>query len=142
MLGVLDGQEPTDDDTPVNRESSKVQCVVARAAPSDLTTGIGEHFLGLRVGGDSSSIEFKRAVEASPIAHVTADDPPILLIHGDKDDVVPFALSEAMNARLKDKNVPSQLIRVEGGAHGPSIVKSEQVQSQMVQWMDLYLKAK
>jgi hypothetical protein len=36
MLGVLDGKGVPEDKSPVNRESAKVQCVVARAAPSDL----------------------------------------------------------------------------------------------------------
>ncbi len=29
--------------------------------------------------------------EASPVTHVTADDPPFLLIHGDRDTTVPFS---------------------------------------------------
>jgi hypothetical protein len=35
MLGVLDGKGDADDSDPVNRESAKVQCVVARAGPVD-----------------------------------------------------------------------------------------------------------
>jgi hypothetical protein len=33
MLGTLDGKGNPDDPDPVERESAKVQCVVARAAP-------------------------------------------------------------------------------------------------------------
>ena len=36
MLGLMDGKELADDGDAVNRESAKVQCVVARAAPADL----------------------------------------------------------------------------------------------------------
>ena len=35
MLSVLDGNEILTDDTPINRMSAKVQCVVARAAPTN-----------------------------------------------------------------------------------------------------------
>jgi len=37
LLGVLDGKGMAEDASPVNRESAKVQVVVARAAPTDLT---------------------------------------------------------------------------------------------------------
>ena len=40
MLGVLDGAGAATDANPVNQESAKVQAVVARAAPTDLTLSI------------------------------------------------------------------------------------------------------
>src|SRR5215831_11920486 len=36
LLGTLTGEGDPDDQDPVNRESARVQCVVARAAPVDL----------------------------------------------------------------------------------------------------------
>ena len=33
----------------------------------------------------------------SPITHVTADDPPTLIIHGDKDFLVPIQQAESMS---------------------------------------------
>ncbi len=95
LLGVLDGNENLADDTPINRMSSKVQCVIARAAPTDfLNARIGESFLNVKIKDRPSTIEYKRAQKASPIYHVSADDPPFLLIHGDHDPVVPYGLSE------------------------------------------------
>ena len=41
MVGVMDGQGDQNDSDPVNRESAKVQCVVARAAPTDLLNVAG-----------------------------------------------------------------------------------------------------
>ena len=43
--------------------------------------------------------------------------PPFLLIHGDKDPLVPYSQSEAMAAKLVEADVPTQLIRVEGAEH-------------------------
>ena len=43
--------------------------------------------------------------------------PPFLLIHGDKDPLVPYSQSEAMAAKLVETDVPTQLIRVEGAEH-------------------------
>jgi len=141
MLGVLDGNEILMDDTPINRMSAKVQCVIARAAPTNFMVGdIGESFLGVRQNDKPSTIEYKRAQDASPIFHVSADDPPILLVHGDNDEIVPFILSEDMYNKLLEMNVPAKLLTVEGGAHGPGIINSPDVKKEMVQWMDHHLK--
>lgn len=143
MLGVLDGNEIPTDDTPINRMSSKIQCVVARAAPTNLMNGIiGESFLGVEVRNESSTIEYKRAQEASPIYHVSLNDPPFLLIHGDQDPIVPYALSESMYQKLQEMNVPAKLITIEGGVHGPGIINSPEVKNEMVEWMDKHLKVK
>jgi acetyl esterase/lipase len=148
MLGTLDGKgNPTDPD-PVERESAKVQCVVARAAPVDFLAGAnGSFLLGMaRPAAEVSheSAEYKTYVEASPISHVSADDPPFLLMHGDKDDQVAFAQSEAMEAKLKAAGVAVKLLRVPGGGHGatfPGAVNPPDYLGEMVQWFDRWLGA-
>src|SRR6187399_3044659 len=47
---------------------------------------------GLGVRADD--VENRQYREASPLTHVTADDPPMLLMHGDQDTIVPIKLSE------------------------------------------------
>jgi acetyl esterase/lipase len=141
ILGILDGNEILEDDTPVNRMNAKVQCVMARAAPTNfLGEDIGESFLGARVRDKPSTIEYKRAYQASLINHVSTDDPPFLLIHGDKDPVVPYVLSENMYNKLLEMKVKSNLITVKGGVHGPGVINSPGVRGKMVQRMDLHLK--
>jgi acetyl esterase/lipase len=54
----------------------------------------------------------------SPITHVTPDDPPALLIHGDQDDLVPIQQSEVMVAKLKEVGVPAELVVKKGAGHG------------------------
>jgi dipeptidyl aminopeptidase/acylaminoacyl peptidase len=56
-------------------------------------------------------------VEASPISHVTPDDPPFLLIHGDRDELVPVEQSQLMYERLLQQNVPAQLVIVKNARH-------------------------
>ena len=53
----------------------------------------------------------------SPIDQVTADDPPLLLIHGDKDRTVPLQQSEVMQARYQETELPVELIVQAGGGH-------------------------
>jgi acetyl esterase/lipase len=58
------------------------------------------------------------AQAASPIAHVDPKDPPFLIMHGDKDEVVPIQQSIRFYEKLKKAGVPAQLIVVEGAGHG------------------------
>lgn len=57
------------------------------------------------------------AAQASPVNHISKDDPPFLLVHGDIDDVVPFAQSQELYDRLKQAGVPVELKVVKGGGH-------------------------
>lgn len=158
MLGVLDGKGDPDDPSPVNRVSSKVQAVVTRAAPLDLRTNPEAPLFGFRGNaGVKGSYEAHIMVEASPISHVSRDDPPFLLIHGDADPVVPYEWSERMLVELEAKGVTSELIRVEKGGHGPryeyvEIVDGMRVRKipenvpdyigAMIEWFDKHLLAK
>ncbi|RPI91773.1 MAG: alpha/beta hydrolase [Chloroflexi bacterium] len=93
-------------------QSSRVQAVVAMAPPTDLTRNFPNADMELmRQTGEVN------LAEASPINHVTTDDPPILLIHGDRDSVVPYEQSQLMYERLVQTNVPAQLVTVQNGDH-------------------------
>jgi acetyl esterase/lipase len=56
--------------------------------------------------------------EYSPINRVTAESAPTLIIHGDKDDLVPLDQSERMIAKLQAADVTAELVVKEGGRHG------------------------
>ncbi|MBM3335865.1 alpha/beta hydrolase, partial [Candidatus Sumerlaeota bacterium] len=56
--------------------------------------------------------------ESSPITYVNKDMPPFLLIHGDKDQLVPYDQSVKMRDRMKQAGVSCDLYAVEGGGHG------------------------
>ena len=143
LLGVLDGNKNLEDDTPINRMSAKVQCVIARAAPTDFREeAIGDHFLGVRATTKVTSMEYKRRQSASPIYYVSPDDASFLLVHGDQDDIVPYHLSEQMHNKLREVDVAAKLITIEGGVHGPGIVNSPEVQQEFVRWMDQHLIGK
>ena len=54
----------------------------------------------------------------SPINHVSKDDPPTLIIHGDADKLVPIQQAEIMIGKLKEAGVPAELVVRPGAAHG------------------------
>ena len=152
MLGVLDGAGDPEDESEINRASAKVQCVVARATPSDLTaltTAGGGQAAGLMLGArlrpemDPNSLEARRARDASPVTHATPDDPPFLLIHGDDDKVVPFECSEQFRDALQKAGVEVELVRVKGAGHGPSFpgaAEPPNIGGRAVKWFDRHLR--
>ncbi|MDG2222265.1 MAG: alpha/beta hydrolase [Rubripirellula sp.] len=145
MLGVLDGDENRMDEDPINLESGKVQCVIAAEAPSDFLEWDGEgHFLGVRYKERTqpNTIENKLAVEASPVTHVSPDDAPILLVHGDADEDVPFRLSELFFKRLTDASVSSRFIRVPGGQHAFQFFdkRPKDLDDTYVKWFNQHLR--
>ena len=78
------------------------------------------------------------AKEISPINSVSSDDPPVLIIHGNKDVLVPMQQAESIIAKLKTANVPANLIIKEGGGHG---WRDRDVdEKNFVDWFDKYLK--
>ena len=148
MLGVLDGSGVGEDGSPVNRESAKVQVVVARAAPTDLTLSSARNvhpLFGFRRAARKDSVEHQQFVAASPVTHVTADDPPVLLIHGDADDVVSYENAEVMKAVLEKAGVPVELLRIPGAGHGPTFpgaTNPPDYIGAMVDWFDRHLPAR
>jgi acetyl esterase/lipase len=128
-----------DADDPVDRESSQVQAVAAYFPPTDLLNygETGVTMLELHGARRASSLgcqrfddeagrleritdpdQFRQCLrENSPITHVHADNPPVLLIHGDGDELVPLSQSETLRGSLVEKGVVNRLLVLEGHGH-------------------------
>lgn len=148
LVAMLAARGIADDSDAVNREPATLQTIVLRAAPTDLR--------GLNQGAVVSFMErtanrtpedVKVYAAASPITHVSSSSPPVLLLHGDSDDTVPFQQSVAMEAALRTANVPVKLMRVAGGEHGPNFGTDgkphpdlQKVFDETVAWLDAHLK--
>lgn len=55
---------------------------------------------------------------ANPITYIAPGEPPFLIVHGDKDDLVPLNQSELLYEALQAAGVESTLIVLEGAGHG------------------------
>ena len=58
------------------------------------------------------------ARQISPVSHVSPDDPPTLIIHGDQDRLVPLQQSELIVEKLKKAGVETNLVVKKGAGHG------------------------
>jgi acetyl esterase/lipase len=118
--------------------SSRVQAVADFFGPTDFLQ-MEEHRLpnGMHhntpdspesklIGGNIADNPEKVA-KANPITYITKDDPPFLIIHGDKDPLVPHHQSELLETALKKAGVPVLFYTVKGGGHGgfkdPNVLK-------------------
>jgi len=78
----------------------------------------------------------------SPITYVSADDPPTLIVHGDRDATVPFTQGKSMSDALTKAGVPSRLLTVENAGHGFFGEDAKRVNAAMVAWFEQYLVKK
>jgi acetyl esterase/lipase len=154
LAATLASPGEADDADPVNRVSAALQAIVLRAAPTDLAgVAAGSPYGSAAVTAFLNRLPAPGAGDrsifaaASPITHVSPTSPPALLVHGDKDDIVPFPQSEAFEAALRKAGVPVELVRVAGGVHGHTFASGgkphaqfEDVLARTVAWMDRYLR--
>lgn len=119
LLGTTDAGAGFDLSGGWTNESSRVQAVVDMFGHADLYYAVQHRervrLVARSVFGTKSSEEILRRF--SPVNYVTADDPPFLLVHGERDGVVPLRQSELMKAALEKENVPVELIVVKCAGH-------------------------
>jgi acetyl esterase/lipase len=54
----------------------------------------------------------------SPVTYINQNSVPTLIIHGDKDRIVPFSQSEILKKKLDEHQVTNELIPIDKGDHG------------------------
>jgi acetyl esterase/lipase len=75
--------------------------------------------------------------QISPVNHVTQDDPPTLIIHGDEDRLVPIQQAELIVEKLKAAGVTAELAVKPGAGHGwPELGKDF---TRIADWFDQHL---
>ena len=127
MVGTSGDVEELEGSLGHPRESSRVQAVVDYFGPTTFTKmdAAGSSMVhddakspeSLLVGGAIQ--EHPELVRrADPITYVTSDDPPFLIVHGDKDPLVPHNQSELLAAALKENGVEHTFRTAKGGGHG------------------------
>jgi acetyl esterase/lipase len=57
-------------------------------------------------------------IKASPVIYLSADMPPFLLMHGSKDEDVPYEQSVEMCNKMKEAGARCDLITIDGAPHG------------------------
>ena len=82
------------------------------------------------------NFEKEKAADYSPIVFVTPDDPPTLLIHGDKDDLVNISNSQIIFDAFKKNNVKTDFITIPGAGHGFQGEDAKRAMAATVSWFE------
>lgn len=93
----------------VERQSSRVKCAVSFAGPTDwsLLNEIKHlhpayrQLLGYEPGTPAEEMDTAAKTDVSPISFVSKDDPPVMQVHGDNDDIVPIEHARRMHERWR-----------------------------------------
>lgn len=128
MAGLTSGDPALEGTTGGNLDqSSAVQAVVDWYGPTDLTAAggrnaleaalLGRSFEAKLLGVESVTDDREGACQASPRWHVDRSAPPFLLMHGDRDHIVPLAESATLHEMLVSHDVESTLVVLGGAGH-------------------------
>lgn len=134
----------------VDRDSSEIQCAACFFPPTDfLNYGQpGEDAVGVGIlkqfkpafgpRTDTPEERQKLGREISPIYFVHSNMPPILIIHGDADHLVPIQQARSFVKRCEEVSSPIKLIVREGKDHGwPEMDKDVEL---LADWFDQHLR--
>lgn len=69
----------------------------------------------------------------SPLYYVTKNSPPVYIVHGDADPIVPYDQSVALYEKLKANGVKAKFLTIEGGNHG-KFTKEEKSEMSKDMW--------
>jgi acetyl esterase/lipase len=164
MQGTAGDAGSPDAKDPIDRVSSRVQAVACFFPPTDfLNWGEEGHEMNSQIIRDPFKpaldfhdqdkqtrlfhrIEDRDKVheilkQISPITHVGKDSPPTLIIHGERDTLVPIQQAERIRDKFKQVGVPVDLIVKKGAGHGwPDLVSKDM--PTITDWFDKYLGTK
>ncbi len=136
-------------------ESDRVQAVCDIFGPADFWTVIkqadadknvknifewnkGDPYsllIGAKLGEDKDKCD-----AVSPVHYVSKDCPPFLILHGDRDTLVPYAQSVELADLLHKAGVPVTLQRLPGAGHGGPAFGLPAVQKLTTAFFDKHLK--
>jgi len=125
LLGTTDAEAGWDVGQ-YSEQSSRVQAVVDLYGPADLLKMFSGSSRSLMLKTFNASNGDDPILSTySPVTYVSADDPPFLIMHGDKDQVVSLEQSEILYERLKQAGVPVKLVVVKNAGHSFKPVEGE-----------------
>ena len=150
LVGVTNGHQELEGEVGgYFDQSSEIQAIVSYYGASNLTTILKQstpHGLSVRVpaldlllgGQPEEKIELARL--ASPVFHVEASDPPLMILHGDQDPQMPINQSHELHNAYKKRALPVQFEVVHGAPHGGEMFSDEQRNAIVKAFLDKQLR--
>jgi len=128
-LAILDFFGPTD----LNNQMGDLETIHSERGIA-LTEDAGAKLLGGPIAESQA-----KAKAASPINYVSATSPPVLIIQGGKDDLVPVAQSRRLQTALERAGVKNQFILVETAGHDGPQFSTPDIESKVTDFINAVL---
>lgn len=151
-IGTQGGRKENKGGDDVDKESSAVQAVACFYPPTDFLNygaegvdGVGHGILknfkpAFGPEADTPEGRQKLGRKVSPIYYITSNMPPMLIIHGDADQLVPIQQAETFVKRAEEAGATAKLVVREGKSHGwPGIGADVEL---FADWFDKHLRGK
>jgi acetyl esterase/lipase len=151
MLGTSGGVAELEGDLGNLKESSRVQAVVDFFGPTDFLLMDSQAIPGgmkhdppdspesQLIGGAIQENKDKTA-RANPVTYVSGDEPPFLILHGDRDPLVPVGQSEILFEALRKAGVNATFHKIVGAGHGGPQFQSPVARAMVLAFLDQHLK--
>lgn len=86
------------------------------------------------LGDKAGDAEFAKSV--SPLTYVGKNNPPVFIVHGDADPIVPYQQSVDLHKKLNEMGVKNEFMTVEGGLHGKfPAEKNSEVNKRIIEFL-------
>lgn len=150
LVGVTGGNAALEGDVGRDHEaSSRVRAIASFYGASNLGTILSQstpHGLSVRMpalqlllgGQPDQTVQLARL--ASPVAHVDADDPPLMLIHGDQDPQMPFEQSSELRQTYREAGLEVEFVTIEGGRHGGAVFFTDERIAEVARFFDRHMQ--
>jgi acetyl esterase/lipase len=153
MLGTSGGVAELEGDLGNAVQSSRVQAVVDFFGPTDFLQMDAMALAGGMkhdppdspeselIGGPIQENKEKVA-RANPVTWVTRDAPPFLILHGERDPLVPAGQSAVLFEALRKAGVDVTFHKIAGAGHGGPQFNSPVARAMVLAFLDQHLKPK
>jgi len=151
LIGTTSGNQRLEGDVGGNlNQRSSVSAIIDYYGATDFilrsktqpsrANEVGSVVYNLLGGGADKKVELAKL--ASAAHHVTKDDPPLLIFHGDKDNTVLIDQSEAITEVYKSKGLSVQMNVLTGKKHGGNVFYQGENRQRVLKFLDKVLRAK
>ena len=145
MVGLSNNNNEKDFYATGKKRHFKVKVVLDFYGPSDFLTLKGHDSkdphnpITLLLGGMVADNQAK-AREASPITYIDKNDPPFLIVQGEKDESVNTDQAISLSDKLKAAGVKNDLIIVPNAPHYGVMFDAENIRLKIFEYLGEYLK--
>jgi len=145
LMGGLLGNDNRFDGNCKEETDMRVAAIISNYAPTDFTDFNSEmsKFKSLTnwLGTNADNAAFRAAV--SPVTHIRKSSPPVFIVHGNADPIVPYEQSVILQKKLNEAGVYNEFITVEGGKHGGfEADKKAEINDALIRFINKALKDK